>query len=113
MKKTSRITNGIEFQEIINKKKYIANKSFVIYYMERKEENSRVGISVGKKIGKAHVRNKVKRQVRMMFQDLLKHSLNQDMICIIRAGYCHQSFEENKKLLENLVFKVNIIVDET
>ena len=113
MKKKYRITNGIEFQEIINKKKFIANKSFVIYYMERKEVNSRVGISVGKKIGKAHVRNKLKRQVRMMFQDLLKYKLNQDMICIIRAGYCQQSFEENKKLLEKLVFKVNIVVDET
>lgn len=113
MKKKNRITNGIEFQEIINKKKFIANKSFVIYYMKRKEEISRVGISVGKKIGKAHVRNKVKRQVRMMFQDLLKYDLDKDMICIIRAGYCHQSFEENKKLLENLVFKVNIVVDET
>lgn len=113
MRKKDRITSGIEFQEIINKKKFIANKSFVIYYMERKEENSRVGISVGKKIGKAHVRNKVKRQVRMMFQDLLIHDLEKDMICIIRSGYCDQDFEVNKKLLENIVFKVNIVNDET
>jgi ribonuclease P protein component len=112
MKKKFRITNGIEFQKIINKKKFVANKSFVIYYMERKEEASRVGISVGKKIGNAHVRNKVKRQVRMMFQNLLSKQLDKDMICIIRAGYCHQSYEENRKLLENLVFKVNIVVDE-
>lgn len=112
MKKKHRITNGIEFQEIINKKQFVANKSYVIYYKKRKEDNARVGISVGKKIGKAHNRNKVKRQVRMMFQTILTKPLDNDMICIVRAGYSHQSFEENRKLLENLVFKVNIVVDE-
>lgn len=112
MKKINRITKGLEFQDIINDKKYVANKSFVIYYRKRAEENVRIGISVGKKIGKAHIRNKVKRQVRMMFQEFLNYPLDKDMICIIRAGYSNQNYEENKKLLENLVFKVNIVIDE-
>ncbi len=112
MKKQSRIRNSQEFQSIINNKQFSANQSFVIYHTNKKEDHARVGISVGKKLGKATDRNKVKRQVRMMFQDLQHFPLKNDMICIIRAGYMAHSYKENKKLLENLVFKVNIVVDE-
>ncbi len=113
MKKQYRILKGYEFQEIINNKRFVVNDSFVVYYRRKKEDHSRIGISVGKKLGKATDRNKVKRQVRMMFQQLLDYPLNNDMICIVRAGYLQHTFKENKKLLENLVFKVNIIGDET
>jgi ribonuclease P protein component len=112
MKKQFRVRNAQEFQSIISSKKFSANQSFVIYYKNKKEEQARVGISVGKKLGKATDRNVIKRQVRMMFQELLENPLDKDMICIIRAGYKMHSYKENKKLLENLVFKVNIVVDE-
>lgn len=113
MKKERRILKGFEFQEIINQKKFVVNQSFVVYYKMKIEDHARVGISVGKRLGKATQRNKIKRQVRMMFQDMLNLSLKNDMICIVRAGYYQHTFDENKKLLENLVFKVNIVGDES
>lgn|SRR5690554_3320565 len=113
MKKERRILKGIEFQKIIENKKFVVNQSFVIYYCKKQEKHARIGISIGKRLGKAVQRNKVKRQVRMMFQDILDKSLNNDMICIVRAGYYQHTFSENKKLLENLVFKVNIVDDES
>ncbi len=112
MNKIFRIRDEREFQKIINQKRFAANKAFVIYYCDMSLEHARVGISVGKKLGRATERNRIKRQVRMMFQEMMKHSLDKDMICIVRQGYLEHSFKENKKLLENLVFKVNIVVDE-
>lgn len=113
MKKERRILKGYEFQDIIVHKKFVVNHAFVIYYRKKKEDHTRIGISVGKRLGSAVQRNKIKRQVKMMFQDLIKLSLNNDMICIVRAGYLQHTYSENKKLLENLVFKVNIVVDES
>ncbi len=107
MKKDRRIKKGYEFQEIIGKKQYAVNKAFVIYYRKKQQENARVGISVSKKMGNAVTRNKIKRQIRMIFQDMLTLSLQNDMICIVRNGYLKNTFAENKAMLEKLILKVN------
>ena len=112
MKKHQRITSTIEFQDIIEKKQYTANQAFVIYIQEKKRENARVGITVSKKMGNAVTRNKVKRQVRMMFQDFIKKEFRKDVICIVRQGYTQNDYEVNKKELELLLHKVNIIGDK-
>ena len=107
MKKDRRIKKGYEFQEIIGKKQYAVNKAFVIYYRKKQQENARVGISVSKKMGNAVTRNKIKRQIRMIYQDMLTLSLQNDMICIVRNGYLKNTFAENKAMLEKLILKVN------
>ena len=106
MKKTDRILKSREFARIIHNKQSRANASFVIYYAKPHENHPRVGISVSKKLGKAHQRNKIKRQVRMMFQSLLKQGLNNDIICIVRAGYNEQTFATNFELLTTLIQQI-------
>ena len=76
--------------------------------MVKKEEHARVGISVGKKLGKAVQRNKIKRQVRMMVQEIYDFSENFDTIILVRVKYKEESYLNNKKLLERLVKKVKI-----
>jgi ribonuclease P protein component len=108
MKKERRITSNIEFQSIIQHKRYVTNGSFVIYVKKRKFDYSRVGISVSKKLGSAVERNKVKRQVRMMLQILFKPELNYDAVIIVRQNYLTKAYEENEKLLENVLNKVKL-----
>ena len=60
MKKKNIIKKETEFTEIIHKCRYKKNSYFVIYYRKNNEFN-RYGISVPKKTGKAHIRNKIKR----------------------------------------------------
>ncbi len=74
----------------------------------RKEDHARVGISVGKKMGKAVVRNKIKRQVRMMVQDIYSFEEKFDTIILVRVKYHEENYINNKKLLERLVKKVKI-----
>jgi len=111
MKKLYRVKNTREFQSIIGKKHFIANKSFVLYTHSRKEDHCRIGISVGKKLGNAVDRNKIKRQCRMMMQELLTFNESFDIICIVRGGYLKQSYDKNKKDLETLLKKVKIVDD--
>ena len=108
MKKERRITKNEEFQEIIKNATYASSEKYVVYFRNRKENNNRVGISVGKKLGKAVDRNKIKRQLRMMVQETEYLSMELDFIIIVRKGYLGDNYDINKKCLENMLKKVKI-----
>ena len=108
MKKQFRIKKSEEFAEIMGAKKFYTCPSFVIYVKPRKEDHARVGISVGKKMGKAVIRNKIKRQVRSMVQDIYTFDENFDTIILVRVKYHEENYINNKKLLERLIKKVKI-----
>ena len=64
MKKRDVVKHSREFDHIINHKTFVKNKDFVIYYENKDDNKNRFGISVGKKIGNAVVRNYYKRVIR-------------------------------------------------
>lgn len=108
MKKERRITSTIEFQSIIKNKKFVTNGSFVVYFKVKQNDLSRVGVSVSKKLGSAVVRNKIKRQVRMMLQKNYLPQFQFDSVIIVRKTYLDKPFKENEKMLENLLNKVKL-----
>ena len=109
MKKSYRIRKNEEFSKIIAKKHFLSNASFVLYFDRKKEDNSRIGISVSKKLGDAVTRNKIKRQVRMMFVNFYDFENSEcDLICIVRSKFLQNSFNDNQNDLEKIVKKAII-----
>lgn len=106
MKKTYRIKKNEDFQTIIKDKNSVSNAKFVVYYKQN-DDHLRVGISVSKKLGNAVVRNKTKRQVRMMVQSVFKKNQKMDFIIIVRNKYLLSSYEDNIKDLNYLYNKIN------
>lgn len=107
MKKQFRVKRNEDFQKIITAGKHKANSVFVMYYAPAKFNYDRIGISVGKKIGNAVVRNKVKRQVRMMLQEISSFESGYDRIFIVRTKYHNYDYAKNKNdlsLLYNSVY---------
>lgn len=102
MKTILRIKRAEEFQKIIENKRSDINGQFVVYHQARKEDHTRVGISVGKKMGNAVFRNKTKRQVRMMLQTVLEEEFSFDGVVIVRHKYFRGNFESNLKSLKTL-----------
>lgn len=106
MEKKLRIKRADEFQSLIEKKRSDLNGEFVIYHQPKAEENSRAGISVGKKLGNAVFRNKTKRQVRMMLQEILKDDHSFDCVIIVRHKYFRNDYESNLKSLTKMFKKI-------
>ena len=64
MKKSRIIKDSKMFDYIINNGSIIKGKYYNIFYINNDDNKKLFGIAVGKKIGKAVVRNKQKRQIK-------------------------------------------------
>lgn len=109
MKKKYRVCKNHEFSAIMKKKQFYACPAFVIYVKPRALDHARVGISVGKKLGNAVQRNRVKRQVRMMVDEIYDFNEEFDTVLIVRPKYDCENYLNNKKSLERLKKKVKMI----
>ena len=108
MKKRDIVKSNILFNDIINKGKRISNKYFLICYLEKDFIKNNYGIAVGKKIGNAVTRNKIKRQLRSLI-DIYKNLFpsNYNYIIIIKKDYLVSDFKIKKEEFEKLLGKVN------
>ncbi|ATZ19110.1 ribonuclease P (protein C5) [Williamsoniiplasma somnilux] len=108
MKNKNIIKGNFEFQKIISKQQFIKNVSFVVYYDKSKEELFKYGISVGKKMGNAVVRNKIKRQIRMMINNNINaiEGKKYRVIIMARANIKNTSFAKNQELLLKLLLSI-------
>ena len=102
MKKKFRVKKNEDFSKIISKRNSLANKCFIIYQTKNDIGHGRVGISVSKKLGNAVVRNKIKRQVRMLIQETFNFYESFDYVVIVRNNFLNNDYIINKMELEKL-----------
>ena len=87
MKKYEIVKEHEDFNNIINTGKYKKGKFFVIYNKDNNLDHNRYGIAVSKKNGNAVIRNKLKRQARMILttnKNMFKN--NNDYIIIVKTS---------------------------
>src|SRR5690625_6103972 len=98
MKKEYRVKDNKEFQYIFQNGKSFANRQLVIYFTEEVDQDHfRIGLSVGKKIGNAVTRNRIKRYLRQSFHELERDIRSEyDMIIIARQPTNNMEFKEVK-----------------
>lgn len=72
----------------------------------------KIGFIVSNKVGKAVRRNKVKRRMRSIIQELLPDIANGQMVFITRAGITELSFVELRHLMINLLSKSKLLISK-
>ncbi|MGA8218467.1 MAG: ribonuclease P protein component [Solirubrobacterales bacterium] len=86
-----RLSRSGDFDRVYREGNSRGNRFLVLYSFARRDDESsdgvRLGLSVGRKIGKAVTRNKVKRAVREAFWELYDDSgAGEDFVIVARPG---------------------------
>ncbi len=68
LKKEYRLRKRYDFKRTYKRGKTVKNRNFVMFYAKNHSDSVKIGFSVSKKIGKAVVRNQVKRRLRAACQ---------------------------------------------
>lgn len=111
-RKENRIKDGNEFKRIIDQKKSFANKYFIVYIEENNIEKLRLGLSVGKKIGKAHQRVWVKRRIRQSINNLSNGiNKNINLIVIARPNASGMTQKETESQIKNVLKIAGVIYE--
>jgi ribonuclease P protein component len=95
MQKRFRLTRNEDFKAVIVQKVSASNRSFVGYVGPNTCGHARVGISIRAHYGHAVARNRAKRQVRAMSDQLVDFSKSLDFVFIIRDAFQTRTYAEN------------------
>ncbi|MDO4594410.1 MAG: ribonuclease P protein component [Tissierellia bacterium] len=105
MQKELRLRDNKDFKRVYKKAKAYYNRDFTVLIRENNLNHPRFGFSVGKKIGKAVKRNKLKRRlkeiVRLSYYDIN----NVDMIVIPKVHLAEYDYNRLKKSFEHVLNK--------
>ena len=111
MKKVNILKNSRDFDRIIKNNKPYKYKDYIIYLERKTTDVYHFGISVGKKIGNAVVRNKIKRQLRSIISKN-DYQNNFNCIIIVRKDFLLNSFSENENVLLNTFKKFELFKED-
>ena len=105
MNKEKIIKKSEDFTKIISLKQSIKNKYFSIYYQA--SDKKLYGITVPKKIGKAHIRNKIKRQIKnIITKNEFNIQNNFNYVIIVKEAILELNYQNIQDELLNLFKKV-------
>jgi len=101
--RSDRLHKRADFARVFGRKCSAGDSRLVVYVDINGLEITRLGLSISRRVGKAHVRNRMKRLVREAFR-LTRHELptGLDLLCVIKP---HQepSLDEYRGSLRQLV----------
>ncbi|MCL1988383.1 MAG: ribonuclease P protein component [Firmicutes bacterium] len=95
-----------EFKAVYDNKCFYANRLLVLYTKKNELPQSRLGVSVSRKVGNAVVRNKLKRRIKeIMRLNANKLAQGYDFVIVARKGSATASFQQIGLALFNLFDK--------
>lgn len=108
MKKINIIQKNEDYNRIIKNTKPYKYKEYMIF-LEKNDNlnNYAFGFSISKKLCKAFMRNKIKRQLKSII-DQKDYQKNFNCIIMVRKSILEKTFQEKEKVLLEAFEKLNI-----
>lgn len=112
LRRSFRIKKNEEFQHVFQKGTSFANRQLVIYHVHKEgQAHFRIGLSVGKRIGNAVTRNRIKRYLRQAFHELedeIKPAI--DIVIIARQPTKDLDYHTFKKSVIHLLQRERLLL---
>lgn len=113
MKDTHRIKLNRDFRRLYARGKSLAGGFVVVYYQPNRLGRNRVGFTVGKSVGKAVVRNRVKRLMRESYRQLADRLTgSSDMIIVARNRAAGKTYAQISKDLKYVIRSLGLLSGE-
>ena len=91
----------------------VADGYLVLYARRNRTQENRIGITVGKKLGKAHIRNRTRRRIREVYR--LNEAAFQpgwDIVVVARSRCVDAPFDTLTKSFLNLAEKARLLRED-
>ena len=112
MKFSSSLKLNHIFQRLYHTKG-VADGFLVLYARKNRTACNRVGITVSKKLGKAHIRNRTRRRIREVYRlNEEKFQPGWDIVVVARTKSVDAPFERLTKSYLTLARKLNLLIEE-
>lgn len=112
MKFSSSLKLNHIFQRLYHSKG-AADGLLVLYARKNRTECNRVGITVSKKLGKAHIRNRTRRRIREVYRlNEAKFQPGWDIVVVARSKAVDATFDKLTKSYLTLAKKLYLLVEE-
>ncbi|MBQ2839772.1 MAG: ribonuclease P protein component [Oscillospiraceae bacterium] len=113
MKNTVSVKKNKDFRLIYKRGKSSVSPVLALYARKNKKPSNRIGITVSTKVGKAVVRNRVRRRIREAYRINEKSFLpGYDIIIVSRVRAAKASFREIEKNLLELSARLGLLSEE-
>lgn len=115
--KINTIKKNSDFQQVFEKGHSINGRYLVVYFLHNQFEDQRFGFCVGRKLGPAVERNRVKRRLREVIRgvDRLKKAGSQlkesgfDIVLVARKPILTAQYQDIIKDYEHILLKTGIL----
>ena len=87
----------------------MVKKNVAVYYRKNRFSYNRLGLTVSPKVGKAVVRNAVRRRLKEIYRLLQGLDAGYDIVVVARRRAAEASFSEIKKDLESALFECGLL----
>ena len=90
-----------------------ANSYLVLYVRKNRLNTNRVGITVSKKLGKAHIRNRVRRRIREVYRlNEARFRPGWDIVVVARSKAVDVPFDKLTKSYLTLAKKAGLLIED-
>jgi len=114
MKFTDTLKKNYEFQRLYSKGKSVVTPHLVVYVRKTRKPCNRIGITVSTKLGKAHVRNRVRRRLREIYR-LNEEAFIQglEMVTVARVKAVKASYRQLEHSFMSACGKLGVLKEQS